>query len=258
MNIRKTYWAAAAFAIGILGPAPNRAQTAGAARPEFEVISIKPTRTDSRNSGFRRAAGGTLNATNVTVRFLIGWAYDLRDDQITGGPGWLDVDRYEVLAKPPAGTDGPKLIRERTQSLLADRFQVVVHRDTKEMPVYALTVGKNGPKGMRASTASQTDWVSNGHHLDCQKVSMATFAKGFLAPQTGRTVIDKTGIQGEFDLKLDWTPDDAPPPADSTAGPAQYPSLFSALQEQLGLKLEPQRGPVEVLVIDRAAKPSEN
>jgi len=230
-----------------------------AERATFEVVSIKPTEGRPVNSGFRRASPGTLNATNVTVRFLIQYAYDLREDQVTGGPAWLDSERYEVMAKPPEGAPTTEQAKRlRVQSLLADRFHVVLHRATKEMPVFVLVLAKNGPKGMKPSTQGEPDWVTNGHHLNCHNCSMAMFAKGFLAGQTGRNVTDRSGIAGDFDFTLDWTPDapaGAPPDADAAAG---QPPFFLALQEQLGLKLDPQRGPVEVLVIDRAEKPSAN
>jgi uncharacterized protein (TIGR03435 family) len=233
---------------------PLLAQTPGtAARPSFDVASIKPTPGQPVNSGFRRASPGALNATNVTVRFLIQFAYGLREDQVNGGPGWLDTEHYEVVANPPeheGGAGGTQMVRLRTQSLLADRFHVVVHQQTKELPVYVLTVGKNGPKGMKESSAAGTDFVTNGHHLSAQKLSLAGFAKDFLSPEVRRTVIDKTGVAGEVDFRLDWAPDNAPP--------GDFPPLFTAIQEQLGLKLEQGKGPVEVLVIDRAEKPSEN
>ena len=128
------------------------------------------------------------------------------------------------------------------------------------MPMYALVVAKNGPKGLHATTNGRPDFVSNGHHLNCQRVSMAMFAKEFLARQTNRSVLDKTGIAGDFDFTLDWSPDEAPTaaPADPADPLANFPSLLGALQEQLGLKLEKQRGPVEVVVVDRAEKPTEN
>jgi uncharacterized protein (TIGR03435 family) len=185
----------------LLAQTPDRAPL-----PTFEVVSVKPTKGQPMNSGFRRAAGGVLNATNVTVRFLIEYAYDVRDDQISGGPAWLDSDRYEVLAKPAEGADvGAKLIKLRTQSLLADRFHLVLHRETKELPVLVLTVAKNGPKGLRESTTGRPDFVSNGHHLNCQGVSMEMFARDFVAHQTGRSVIDKTGIVGNS-LSGQWCP----------------------------------------------------
>jgi uncharacterized protein (TIGR03435 family) len=259
-----------AAAAVLLRPTPIPAQTHDAApRPAFEVVSVKRTEGQPVNSGFRRAAGGVLNATNVSVRFLIEYAYDVRDDQISGGPAWLDSERYEVLAKPGGDTDAAgqapsgdsaNLKKLRTQSLLADRFHVTLHRETKELPVFALTVAKNGPKGLRESTAGRPDFVSNGHHLNCQRVSMTMFAKDFLARETGRSVTDKTGIAGDFDFTLDWTSDDAPPGASADGGAAivQFPPLLRAIQEQLGLKLEQQKGPVEILVIDHAEKPAEN
>jgi bla regulator protein BlaR1 len=233
-----------------------------ATRPSFEVISIKPTPGNPVNSGFRRANGGSLNATNVTVRFLIEFAYDVRDDQISGGPAWLDSARFEVVAKPGEGAEAgntQQLVRQRTQSLLADRFHLAFHRETKELPVLVLKVAKNGPKGLKPSVAASMDYVTNGHHLDCQHVSMATFA-GFLAHQTHRSVTDKTGITGDFDFTLDWTPDDAPAGAAAEGGAVapQFPPFFLALQEQLGMRLEQQKGPVEVLTIDRAERPAEN
>jgi uncharacterized protein (TIGR03435 family) len=234
--------------------------------PAFEVISIKPTTGNPVNSGFRRSTGGVLNATNVTVRFLIEWAYDVRDDQVSGGPAWLDSDRYEIVAKPAesesagAQSNDPELRRRRTQRLLADRFHVVLHRGSKELPILILTLGKNGPKGLHDSTAARPDFFNNGHHFEGHKVSMALFAKGFLAPQTGRSVVDHTGVAGDFDFTLDWGPDDAPPTAATDATPAavQFPPLLLAIQEQLGLKLEQSKGPVEVLVVDHAERPAEN
>jgi uncharacterized protein (TIGR03435 family) len=269
MTRQKVRWICAAFgaaaAAVLLRPIPAPAQTYDAApRPAFEVVSVKHTQGQPMNSGFRRPTGGVLNATNVSLRFLIEYAYDVRDDQISGGPAWLDSERYEVLAKPggDAGSAGESanLIRLRTQTLLADRFHLVLHRETKELPVLALTVAKNGPKGLRESTSGSPDFVSNGHHLNCQRVSMALFAKGFLAGQTGRSVTDKTGIAGDFDFTLDWTPDDAPASTSADAGATtmQSPPFFLALQEQLGLKLEQQKGSVEILVIDRAERPAEN
>src|SRR5579863_8464560 len=125
-----------------------------APRPAFDVVSVKPTQGEPVNSGFRRASPGSLNAINVPVRMLIEYAYGVRDDQISGGPSWLDTDRFEVVAKPPEGADTSEAAKRlRTQSLLADRFHLVFHRQTRELPVYVLTVAKNGPKGLHESTA---------------------------------------------------------------------------------------------------------
>ena len=235
--------------------------TAQTAPSTFDVISIKPTEGQPRNSGFRRASPGMLNATNITVRMLVEFAYDVRDDQISGGPAWLDSARYEIVAKPADDADpkeASRLLRARTQALLADRFHLVLHHETKELPVLVLTLAPKGPKGLHETKAAATDYVSNGHHLDCQRVSMAMFAKGFLAHQTGRSVTDATGLAGDFDFTLDWSPDDAAASPDAPAPAQQFPPFFMALQEQLGMKLEQRKGPVEVLTIDRAEKPAEN
>lgn len=253
----------AIFPCLLLGPMAMFAQNSDVAgRPAFEVVSVKPTQGSPVNSGFRRASPGGLNATNITVRMLIEYAYDVRDDQISGGPAWLDSERFEVVGKPPEnpeGGNGGQMVRLRTQTLLADRFHLVLHRDTKELPVLVLTVAKNGPKGLKASSGGSPDYVTNGHHLDCQRVSMAVFST-FLARQTGRSVTDKTGIAGDFDFTLDWTPDEgvAGAPVDGGAPAQQFPPFFLALQEQLGLRLDQQKGPVEVLVVERAERPSEN
>ena len=124
-----------------------------------------------------------MNATNVTVKMLIEYAYAVREDRISGGPGWLDTDHYEVVAKPPddAPAHDPAVTRQRTQSLLADRFHLILQRQTREATVLALVVAKNGPRSLKESTAARADWVSNGHHLASQRMSMDSFAKDFLA-----------------------------------------------------------------------------
>jgi bla regulator protein blaR1 len=239
----------------------------GQAPPTFEVASIKPNRTGAPNSGFRRAGPGMLNALNDTLKMLVQYAYDVQDYQVIGGPNWFDSDRYDVLAKPEAGADAGSatpaertaLLRRRVQSLLADRFQLTLHRTTKELPMFALVVGKTGPK-LKESTSSASELVSNGHHLTCNKVALAALAKVFLQGELRRPVADQTGLKGEFDFTLDWVTDNGERKAASeeSSGGGEGPSLFTALQEQLGLRLEPQKGPVEILVIDRAERPSEN
>ncbi len=141
------------------------------------------------------------------------------------------------------------------QALLAERFKLTLHRETKELPMYVLVVAKNGPKFK--TTESETGISSNSsrtHWHVTAKGTMRRFAE-FLSEEAGRPVVDQTGLSGSYELTLDWTPDDAPAANDSAAGP----SLFTALQEQLGLKLDATKGPVEILVIDRANRtPTEN
>jgi bla regulator protein BlaR1 len=255
------------FALELLGVMTHLA----AAPPTFEVAVIKPNKTGAGNRGFRRAAPGELNALNDSLKMLIAYAYDVRDYQIEGGPNWIDSESYDILAKSEAGADDDlktnvertARLRLRVQALLADRFQLKLHRTTKDLPMFALVVAKNGSK-LKASTSTRSESVSNGHHLSCVKVTMEAFCKTMLQGELGRRVSDKTGLAGEFDFTMDWAPDEGSrrTPAEeagvaSTPG-REGPSFFTALQEQLGLKLEPQKGPVEVLVVDSAAFPSEN
>ncbi|HXA65820.1 MAG TPA: TIGR03435 family protein [Bryobacteraceae bacterium] len=256
----------------------------------FEVASIKPSATDDRRVMIQIQPGGGLRTSGSTLKMLLTMAYDVREFQISGGPGWINTDRYDILAKAErsAGTENlpgdPRTMtdeqrktvgdqmRERLRALLADRFQLTLHRETKEESVYALVVAKNGPKLQESQTKEGTGphgmlrmgrGEVAGQGVQLQGLTMV------LSDQLGRTVIDRTGLKGNFDFKLTWTPDpgqsagppgggpppgaDAPPPPDPNG-----PSIFTALQEQLGLRLESQKGPVEMLVIDRVEKPSEN
>lgn len=237
--------------------------TAALAKPQsqFDVVSIKLAPPGARNSGYRRSPAGVLNATNVTLKMLVAYAYDVREYQISGGPGWFETERYEILAKgdpaapePSSTSERTALMRTRVQAMLTDRFHLTLHRTAKELPIFHLVIGKNGPKGLRESTASQSDLVDNGHHLTCHKTSLDSFARIFLQGELRRPVLNQTNLPGEFDFTMDWTPDegrDQPATGDS-------PSFFTALQEQLGLKLVPAKGPVEILLIDHADHPSEN
>ena len=295
-------------AIGLSRPSLGQAQSqTGAAAPQsgatapqsFEVASIKPSAGDGRQVGIGVLPGGRYRATGVTARMLIQQAYDIRDFQISGGPGWLASDRYDINAKAETPNLTRDTIKVLLQSLLAERFNLVVHRETKELPIYALVVGKDGPKlhkseiqpdlqnsgtppkapqpddpGPLARTVQGSGTPPKGTmmrmgrgQLSAQMSPLAGLAAQ-LAASLGRPVVDKTGLTGYFDFNLEWTPDETQgsgmlfgekPPLDS-APPvgSSGPSIFTALQEQLGLKLESQKGPVEVLVIDRIEKPTEN
>jgi bla regulator protein BlaR1 len=257
----------------------------------FEVASIKPSGSDDRRVSIMMQPGGGLRTTGSTLKMLLTMAYDVREFQISGGPAWINTDRYDIMAKaerstgaenPPGDprtmTDEQRKtvgdqMRERLRALLADRFQLTLHRESKEQSVYALVVAKNGPKLQESQTKEGTGprgpMMRMGRgELSGQGVRLDMLAST-LSNQLGRTVIDRTGLKGNFDFKLTWTPDpgqsatplgggpppgaDAPPPPDPNG-----PSVFTALQEQLGLRLESQKGPVEMLVIDRVEKPSEN
>jgi uncharacterized protein (TIGR03435 family) len=200
---------------------------------------------------------------------LIAFAYDIPQERILQGPAWLDSEKYDILAKPDESSDRPVdrsmgVLRLRTQALLADRFQLTLHKETRHLPIYRLLVDKGGPKHLQPPKGDKPDLFTNGRHVTCQAASMEFFAKNFLTGQVGGPVVDQTGIQGNFDFSMDWTPDDNSPKRPGDAGDERSapdpigPSLLSAIREQLGLKLEASKGPVEVLIIDRAEKASEN
>jgi len=226
------------IAIGFLNPTPSRAQSQPS--PVFEDVSIKRSKPDANITMMIRESGSPdWTATNVTLKRLIQSAYGLKDLQILGGPSWLTTEKYDLHAKvDPANPQiGPKL-----QALLADRFKLTVHRETKELPVYELVVGTNGSKLKEAPPGEVGPSKGRFHiekgHLVAQQVPIDVMA-GFLSNSTGRMVLDKTGLKGVYDITLDWTPGDSN-------------SVVTAVSEQLGLKLNPQTAPVEILVVDHA------
>ncbi len=258
------------------------------AHSEFEVAAIKPGSLGLPGGTIRRTPGGRLTVTNMTVKELIAQAWNLQPFQISGGPSWIDSARYDISAKPESSASNWDETALMLQSLLADRFKLTMHRDTKELPIYALVLakkdGKLGP-GLAQSkeggcvvpdpskplprpepgklpAMSCANMIMNPRFLRAVSVPAAKFAVG-LSRIIGRTVVDQTGLTGNFDISLDWTPDEAQymqlPPGVAPPAPSDAPiSIFTAMQEQLGLKLESRKGPVEIFVIDRAEKPSEN
>lgn len=282
---------------GLMNTPQIRAQvtsTTGAPMPSFEVASIKLDRSGEPGSRILREPGG-LVMTRVTAKLLISFAYDVKDFQISGGTNWLNSDRYDVDAKiedadvtameklPP--DQSTEQLRLRVQSLLTDRFQLKLHRDSKELPVYALVVAKNGPKLEEAKPGdTYPNAIKGPDGKPLRSMGMMRMGGGeirgqgipisnlvmMLSQQLGRSVLDQTGLKGSYNIDLKWTPDQSqhampmgpdagPPPTESAPAPdTSGPSIFTALQEQLGLKLESTKGPVEFLVIDHIEKPSEN
>jgi uncharacterized protein (TIGR03435 family) len=205
----------------------------------------------------------------MTVDQLIHIAYDVNDFQVIGGPDWIRSERYDIEAKPDesAGTPNNSSIQLMLQTLLEDRFKLVVRRETRDLPVYLLTAAKGGPKTTPTNCVKRdTTTAPNRRPSEfCGYLAMdnnVLMARGIdsghfadeLAIWVKRKVIDKTDLQQRFDVSLRWNPDETAPTATGDAAP----SIFTALQEQLGLKLENSKGPVEVLVIDSAERPSEN
>jgi uncharacterized protein (TIGR03435 family) len=256
--------AAALLITFIVMPASLFAQApaSGAPKPSFDVASIKLNKSGNSSSGSSTRPGGRLTVTNETLRELIREAYVLQDFQVVGGPGWMSSDRFDIAAKGDANPNDDQM-RLMLQSLLAERFDLVVHTETKDMPIYALVRAREDGKLGASLTVSDIDCAGPaprprpcGSHINlgpkgativAVSTSMARLAAS-LSSQLDRIVLDRTGLAGGFDVDLRWTPEQA---ADTSG-----PSLFTALQEQLGLKLESTRGPVEVLVIDRVEPPT--
>jgi len=275
-------------AIAVLLTLSGGAFSQNDAHPEFEVASIKPAAADARGMGVRMAPGGRVNITNMPVKEMMVIALRIQPYQISGGPSWFDSARYDISAKPensPKQGEVPLML----QALLADRFQLKFHRETKELPIYSLVLakkdGKLGPKltqskegGCRPNDPSKPPTrpePGKPPTLGCGNMMMGPAGLTavslpvaniipMLSRLLGRTVIDNTGLNGNFDISLEWTPDESqtlqvppdapkPPPSDAAG-----PTIFTALQEQLGLKLESQKGPVEIFVIDHVEKPTEN
>jgi uncharacterized protein (TIGR03435 family) len=215
----------------------------------FEVASIKPNTSENGLSSTR--PGPTeLYLENTSLRKCIALAYNVSEDRDSAisAPDWLNFERYDIAAKYPAGTSLDQ-VRVMLQNLLADRFNLKLHRESKEVPIYALITAKNGPKLVESTPFTQGSIGMSNGHLSGKSVPLAALADRLSGPvfQLGRPVMDRTGINGLFDFTLDWGSDDS------------TPSLFTALQEQLGLRLEPQKGSVEVLVVDSMErKPSAN
>ena len=284
---------AGAIGLNMLG-APLRAQAP--ARPSFEVASVKQNKSGEGFIRFSAMPGG-FRVTNAPLRELIRFAYQLQPFQIEGGPGWVTSDRFDIVAKAegnlppgqPGGPPGP--LQLMMQSLLAERFKLVAHNETRQLQVYALLVarsdGRLGPSLRKSDTDCAALMVARrggppapvqpGERPMCgMRIGPGTLSGGAmplsqvasaLSAVVQRIVVDKTGLAGNYDVDVTYTPDQmpqgpggVPPPGVPPPPPIDPngPSIFTALQEQLGLKLDSQRGPVEAFVIDSVEHPSED
>ena len=224
--------------------------------PAFEVASI---RNHPQPYQFVRSdiSGARASWVAYGLEGLLMEAYNVASYQISGGPAWLRMDRFDIDAKAPGdNTLTRDQKREMLRALLEDRFHLVVHRETKEMPIYALVVAKGGPK-LKESPADGQTRMSMGSKGQTIEMKFSKWNMERLASQIegneGRKVVDKTGLAGEYDFTLSYVDDRR-----ANGGDQDGPSLFTAVQEQLGLRLEAQKGPVEMLVVDHADKPSQN
>jgi uncharacterized protein (TIGR03435 family) len=241
--------------------------TAPASGPKFEVASFKLSQPGGRGGGIRPAPGGERYlATNVTLRLLLTVAYRIKPEQIVGGPGWIDTERYDMNAK----AERPSSIEElhaMLVDLLTERYNLKFHKDTKELPMYALSVDKNGPSAKLQAHAAQSagdPWIDQAINgavqvkMHAKFVPMDYFAWR-ISQMVDRPVVDQTSLKGGYDFDLAFTrelPPGIPENANINGSPIDTsgPTLFEALRQQLGLKLERQKGPVEILVIDHVEK----
>jgi uncharacterized protein (TIGR03435 family) len=263
------------------GPAPaTQPAAAASAAMEFDVVSVKPNTSEN---GMMRMMNkpGIVSSTNVPLRALIQQGYGIRQDLISGGPGWVDSANYDFEGKiAPADAEALKAMtneqrtaatRQMMQHALADRFKLKVHTETKTLPVYELVLAKGEPK---LKEADPNNTYANGikgpdgtakpgmmrfgrDRLDGQGITVSSLA-GFLSTRLERTIIDKTGLTGKYDVVLTFKPEDDAGGKDNGASDDNLPDLFTAVQEQLGLKLVSTKGPVDTLIVDNAEKPAEN
>jgi uncharacterized protein (TIGR03435 family) len=248
-------------------PPPKLPPMAANADPAFEVATIKPSKPDEPGKlfGWR---GDRFKGINLTLGDLIGFAYDVQSKQIVGAQDWMDTVKFDIDAQPDTpGSPSRQQLKTMVQKLLADRFQLKFHRDKKELSAYVLSVAKSGPKMKKSDSDPQGLpglFFRELGVLTVRNATMADFSQLMQSAVLDRPVVDQTGLDGKWDFLLKWTPDESqfsgmgvkvPPPSNAADAP---PPLFTAIQEQIGLKLEAAKAPVEVLVLDHVEKPSAN
>jgi uncharacterized protein (TIGR03435 family) len=244
-------------------PAAPRSMAADASTV-FEVATVKPA-APPPFPGFQlfTVRGREVLAINTTTAALIRFAYGVQTRQVIGGPSWIENDRFDVTGRPQAeGVPNNEQMRGLIKSLLGDRFKLAVHSEKRDLPAYLLTVGKQGHK-LTQNTSNPNGLASTVRTglgvISATNANMGHFAALLQSSLLDRPVVDRTGLPGRFDFMLNWTPDQSPSSAaPTTPDPNAPPGFFTAIQEQLGLRIETQTAPVDVIVIDRVEKPSEN
>jgi len=242
---------------------------------QFDVASIRQNLSDhtARSHIISNPADSHLTVINVPLKSLLQFAFALPDARILGGPPWLATSKWDIEARADASVDAQlhalpstqaRLLKQQMlQALLADRFGLVTHTETRDLPVYTLVLAKGGPKFSPSQTGGTTIDAGRGKlHIQGSDHTLTLLADA-LGKILGRPVLDQTALEGRFDLTLQWTPEDeaapqAPPAPNSTSPSNTFPTLPTALQEQLGLKLQSTKAQIEVLIIDKATLPTPN
>jgi len=284
-------WLVAGVCVAVAVPVLGQGSVTSVKTLSFDVVTIKPNKSGGNMVRMQNMAD-RFSATGISVKSLIQNAYGIKTGElISGVPGWADSERFDVEAKmdeesmlalkklPPEQAEEQR--RLMTQAMLAERFGLKVHKESKEVPIYALVIAKggsklkeadpnntypNGVKGPDGVSRGGMMMVRNGM-LTAQGIPISNLV-GNLSGQVHRIVVDKTGLTGKYDVTLQWAPDEIQGAMGSTGGPegqpgaappaASGPSIFTALQEQLGLKLESSKGPADLIVVDHVEMPSEN
>jgi uncharacterized protein (TIGR03435 family) len=231
------------------------------ADPAWEVATVKASNPNDMRGQLIDFRGRHVMLLDTTVEQFLLLGYSVQQSQLPNLPGWAKTTRWDVDGVPNVeGLPSLPQVQGLIRKILAERFGLPLHHEQRELPVFALTLAKGGPK-LVANTSDPNGWMdqqngdADGRHVEALKnASMAELAL-ILQFHVDRPVVNQTGLTGRYDFKLQWTPDDAPATATATDAP---PGLFTAIQEQIGLKLEPVRSPADVLVIDKPAKPGEN
>jgi len=242
---------------GIVGLCPVApAQTAS----QFEVATIKPNPGDNPYSSGLNTQHGRLNAQNVTLKRCIMGAYGVGPNQVSGGPSWVSSQSFDIAAKAAQPVNDDAELMKMLRTLLADRFQLTLHQETRTIPAYVLEVAKDGPK-LEPSTddgdsSTNTTSTHDGIAIDARNTDMDRLAD-LLARKMDLPVVNQTGLTGSFNIKLHWTPDSYKAAAGAPNSPDEV-TIFAALPEQLGLRLRATKAPVQVLVIEHAELPTPN
>jgi len=218
---------------------------------EVDTVKLSPPQPMGRTSISLSSGHGRVTLTNVTLKRAVMSAYVVGPSQVFGGPSWFDSINYDIAAKAAVPTEDEALLMRMLQSLLADRFKLVVHHETRTIQAYSLEVLKQGPKLEKTAEGEDSVSISNSS-MDAKHITMDQFAQ-FLSREMDHPVVNHTGLTGTFNFKLQWEPERA-----DGAGASDRPSMFTAVQEQLGLRLHAEKSPVDTIVVDHAEQPSEN